>query len=117
MPFPRCLVALLLVSCAIDEQDRYDSVRKASKASGICAIHHVPLTRTVAYEYSHYDEGTVDLDESALALWGKYPNIIDPYCEKTRSRDYHDPKVVYFCPICQRGFDDESKIWTQHSRQ
>lgn len=109
----RCLLAFLLVSCANEAgvQTRYDAVRKASTASGICSIHHVPLQRAIAYGYSHLDLGTLDLDEAALTVWPKYPNIIDPYAERTRSSDYHERQVEYYCPICQKRFDEEVKRW------
>jgi hypothetical protein len=106
-------LSILLVSCASEtsRQAHFDAIRKASLESGICTIHHVPLERTVVYTYQHFDVSTLNLDQATLTVWSKYPNIIDPYAKKTRTADYEERRIDFYCPECQRRYEREVKRW------
>ncbi len=75
-------------------------------------LHHVPLHRTVAYEFTgDLNEGIPHLSEAQSVLWEKFPNVIPPGDDKTRSRDYQSGVRVLFCAVCQQRFDAGLKAW------
>jgi hypothetical protein len=109
--------ALTLPACTTCRQSNVDDwhvrVYQESKRTGICSLHHGPLVRRTVYAYSHFDRGTIDWDEIGGKLSTKYPNCLDAMYSRTRSKDFHKPEVVQFCPVCQQRFEEEFKRWQE----
>src|SRR5260221_10020290 len=107
--------ALTLSACAANTKSSADAwhIRgdQELKRTGICSLHRVPLVRQTVYGYSHFNRSTIDSDEVGARLSTKYPNCLDTMYSRTKSKDFHEPEVVQFCPVCQHRFDEESKKW------
>ena len=102
--------SLMFASCESEstEQARWYQIRKASDDSGICLLHHVPLQRTVVYQWSHFDTTIIDPDEADFRAQRKYPNSLSYIYRRMPSADFHDKKIEVYCPVCQQRFEQET---------
>ena len=100
----------VFVACESEssQQARWDQIRKASDDSGICVLHHVPLQRTVVYQWSHFDTTIIDPYEADLRAQWKYPNSLSYIYRRMPSADFHDKKIEVYCPVCQQRFEQET---------
>src|SRR5690349_15031453 len=93
---------LVLLACESEstQMARWHQIRKASDDSGICALHHVPLVRTVVYQWGHFDTTIMDASEADLRAQTKYPNSLSYIYRRMPSADFHDKKIEVYCPVC-----------------
>jgi hypothetical protein len=101
---------ILLSSCAAPPGERASRVYAESRRSGVCSIHHVPLTEAVVYQFD-VERGLVHWDEAGSATSQKYPNVLDVSYSFVKSREYRLPVREKYCQICQRLFEREKKTW------
>src|SRR5438270_733316 len=83
--------------------------RKASTASGICSIHHVPLKKSIVYSFSHFDIAVLDASAAEHRAQGKYPNSLPYWMRRTASPDFHSRETAMYCPACQERYERETQ--------
>src|SRR5437764_3876374 len=110
MKFIALAGVLMLCGCTTDEVRvaRVRALEKASQQSGVYALHHVPLTRTVVYEYSHFGTTIMDPSEADYRAQRKYPCALSYIYQRKRSADFHDKTFQTYCPVCQEHYEQET---------
>jgi hypothetical protein len=99
------LLAYAFLSSCVSPDQRREQLQRKSRATGVCAVHHVKLKDKICYGPA----GLVIFERSIYDEWNRHPIAVNPFfTEKKTASNPYEVKIFY-CEICERQFSEVKK--------